>query len=285
MWVGATTAHAAPTPADAEAALRAGDVEGAARIWRRWVKAHPDDGAAWFALAGAEHQLARWDAAAAGWERAVALGVRPGASGYNLGCALARAGRADDALRALDAAAGFATGDQLRADPDLASLQADPRFAGVIDRAEAARYPCDHDPRYRAFDFWVGDWVVERGGQRLGTNTITREQHGCVLLERWTDTFGGAGTSFTFLDPTADRWRQLWIDGSGRIAEYAGGFESADRLVMEARTASPGAADGRSRGTWTRNPDGTVRQVFEAQSADGTWVVTFDGTYRPAATP
>ena len=32
--------------------------------------------------------------------------------------------------------------------------------------------------------------------------------------------------------------------------------------------------------TWTPNADGTVRQLWEVQAAEGRWTVIFDGRYR-----
>ena len=41
-----------------------------------------------------------------------------------------------------------------------------------------------------------------------------------------------------------------------------------------------------ARTTWSRNPDGSVRQLGEARSSDGkSWSVTFDFTYRPSLDP
>ncbi len=53
---------------------------------------------------------------------------------YNVACGLARLGRADEALHALQEAvnAGFHDADFARKDPDLESVRSDPRFEGIL---------------------------------------------------------------------------------------------------------------------------------------------------------
>ncbi len=68
----------------------------------------------------------------------VALLLRPenATLRYNLACALARAGAAQDALAALEQAvgAGFSDRAQLEQDADLESLRAEPRYRAVLAR-------------------------------------------------------------------------------------------------------------------------------------------------------
>ena len=49
-------------------------------------------------------------------------------------------------------------------------------LAGWLGAALAE--PCS-GAEYRQFDFWLGEWEVESGGKRAGTNRITRVQGGC----------------------------------------------------------------------------------------------------------
>ncbi len=91
---------------------------------------------------------AQADRAVAGKDNATAAGlyvqaIEAGAArdryGYKAACCFALAGKVDEAFRWLDAAveAGFAHVDHLKADPDLASLHADPRWKQSVARAEA----------------------------------------------------------------------------------------------------------------------------------------------------
>jgi tetratricopeptide (TPR) repeat protein len=94
------------------------------------VKLAPDNPNAWFVLARADHAAGDLDGAIkAGHQAAEFPAVRASAF-YNLACAYALKGDKDDAFRALLGAkrAGFADRDLMASDPDLKSLQSDPRF-------------------------------------------------------------------------------------------------------------------------------------------------------------
>lgn len=135
---------------------------------------------------------------------------------------------------------------------------------------------------YRAFDFWVGRWqVTGPGGELAGHNTITREQSGCLLVERWAGVQGTTGMSMNFYDPVADAWRQVWvspgteIDISGNLRD--GRMELAGFITYLDDNRQRGF-----RGTWTPLEDGRLRQYFEEQDEGGVWREWFDGYYTPA---
>jgi hypothetical protein len=148
--------------------------------------------------------------------------------------------------------------------------------------AEAKPMICS-DPKHREFDFWAGAWRVHGANQVFaGENTITIEQSGCVLVERWRSAKGGTGQSLNYYDPVTRKWKQRWV-GLGLILEMQGGIEAGAMVlegplhyVQQQRTTL-------LRGTWTLLPDGRVRQHF-VESADGgkTWTDWFDGYYSAA---
>ncbi len=138
------------------------------------------------------------------------------------------------------------------------------------------------DPR-RAFDFWLGSWeVFAPDGRRVGTNRIESLYDGAALAEHWEGVGGIRGTSLNALDPSSGRWHQTWVDSAGSLLRLEGGMRGSS-MVMEG-TAPADDAPGRidhHRITWTPNPDGTVRQLWEASSdAGATWRSAFDGEYR-----
>jgi hypothetical protein len=150
---------------------------------------------------------------------------------------------------------------------------------------QSAAKPCAAGA-FRQFDFWVGEWDVhDKSGKQAGRNTITSEQDGCVLIERWKSARGGTGMSMNHYDPEAGVWRQHWV-GLGIILEMSGGLQ-AGAMVLEGPLQY--LTDKRVtllRGVWTALPDGRVRQHF-TESSDGgkTWTEWFDGYYTRAAKP
>jgi hypothetical protein len=153
-------------------------------------------------------------------------------------------------------------------------------LAGMIgEAAAAATPPCAEGP-FREFDFWAGEWDVrDAAGKTAGVNTITKEENGCVLVERWRAAGGATGQSYNYFDPAAGKWRQLWV-GLGLLLHMEGGFHDGS-MVLEGPLQY--LADGRTtilRGTWSRLPDGRLRQLFEESTDNGaTWNVWFDGYY------
>jgi hypothetical protein len=148
----------------------------------------------------------------------------------------------------------------------------------------AQAYPCEYDDKFRAFDFWLGEWDVHvASGQLAGHNQITSEQHGCYLGESWTSASGGTGHSINYLDEATGEWVQIWNDAGGNQINIRGGL--TDRGMLLVGTIHYVATDATLpfRGLWTPMEDGRVRQFFE-QSNDGgeTWAPWFEGFYSKA---
>lgn len=159
---------------------------------------------------------------------------------------------------------------------------ADPeaRQALAVDAQAASSWPCEHDGRFREFDFWIGEWQVETPDNRhAGTNVIERAQRGCLLIEHWTSAVQGSGTSFNYVDRESGEWVQLWLDSGGRQIEIRGGL-TEEGMLLEGRILQVDGASAPFRGLWTLLPDGRIRQFFE-QSDDGgrTWSPWFEGYY------
>ena len=145
--------------------------------------------------------------------------------------------------------------------------------------------PCSA-AEYRQFDFWIGDWNVTSGDQPAGTNSIHSIHGGCALQENWQGHGEGgiSGTSFNIYDKSTGRWHQTWVDGSGTLLLLDGGLRDGVMVLSGQRPASDGSGMAQHRISWTPNPDGSVRQLWEASKDDGgSWTVLFDGLYSNAA--
>ena len=140
--------------------------------------------------------------------------------------------------------------------------------------------PCTA-PIYRAFDFWLGTWeVTDPRGIVQGQNTITLEEAGCVLVERWTSASGGTGQSYNFVDPSNGRWRQVWVSGAANI-DYQGGTTASGGMRLEGTITYRNGIRFPFVGAWTPQADGTVLQVFEQYNPQTkTWDPWFTGIYR-----
>ena len=146
----------------------------------------------------------------------------------------------------------------------------------------ATPVPCA-SPEHRQFDFWQGEWEVREEGHVAGTNRITRVLGGCALREEWSGAGGGKGTSLNVYDTAQRRWHQTWVDDKGLVLLLEGEWRGG-KMVLEGERPAPGgegaARTTRERITWTPQPSGRVRQLWESSSDDGkTWQVVFDGIY------
>ncbi|MDH3510332.1 MAG: hypothetical protein OER85_05675 [Gammaproteobacteria bacterium] len=154
-------------------------------------------------------------------------------------------------------------------------------FQGAQGAENETSEPCPSDTQFGEFDFWVGSWdVTGASGQVFGQNQITKEQNGCVLVERWTGAKGSTGISLNYYDPDRGQWVQNWIGSGGSLIELRGGLVDGS-IRLEGKIHYLGK-DRRNpfRGTWAVLADGRVRQFFE-ESPDGgkTWEPWFEGFY------
>ncbi len=148
------------------------------------------------------------------------------------------------------------------------------------DAAAKTPPPCSSD-LFRQFDFWVGEWeVFGPDGKKAGDNVISVEEYGCLLVEHWTNTGGGTGQSYNFVDLATNKWRQVWVS-KGAVIDYSGGLNDDGAMQLVGEIAYPTGMSAPFRGTWTLNEDGTVTQYFQQyDSKKETWNDWFTGTYK-----
>ena len=138
--------------------------------------------------------------------------------------------------------------------------------------------PCT-TAEHRQFDFWIGDWrVFKPDGSLAGMNRVTQDYGGCVVHEHYATGKGYSGESLNAYDPSRKVWHQTWVDSGGLLLTLEGHWDGKN-MVLEGISPRPDGTPAKQRITWTPNPDGSVRQLWETADAHGAWTVAFDGKY------
>lgn len=265
----------------ADAFYQAQDWAKSAAAYERVTNSDPSNGRAWHRLGASLHHIGKFNEAVAAYKKSPGLASNS-ITMYNLACSYARLGKKDEAIEWLNKAisAGFPQPTRVRNDADFDSLRTDARFEQLLVLADRVGRPCEVLPEYKQFDFWVGEWNVENHqGQPVGTNIIQRITGNCIVLENWTDGFGGTGKSINFYDSSKGKWRQTWVSDRGNVSEFEGEYkDGAMRFTGETNLQSGGKI--LRRLTFFNLAADRVRQ-FSEQSTDGgkTWTVAYDFTY------
>ncbi len=152
---------------------------------------------------------------------------------------------------------------------------------GVVEEASGPQNVCQRDPAFEQFDFWLGDWsVYDLDGALQGTNRITKQEAGCLVLEQWRSVKGTTGQSYNFYDPVRQKWRQVWVS-RGMSIDYEGGLRDDGTMELVGEIHYHSGRSARFRGEWSQQTDGSVRQHFEEYDAETeTWKPWFTGIYR-----
>ncbi len=256
-----------------------------AKAYDAITKSEPANGLAWFRLGQVRHSMGEYEQALAAFKQASDLNFNQGGTMYRTARAYAKLGDKDKAFVALKQAvqAGFAGLPQLQilnGDADLSGLREDGRFREVVESIERLAKPCLYSAPARQFDYWVGEWEVKnQQGQRVGSSIIQRIEEGCLVLENWTGALGGTGKSMNFYDPGLNKWRQVWVDTSGRVTEFYGEFKD-NAMHYQAEVVQPDGSKGLRKMTIFNLAPDRVRQLVEISNDGGkTWTAGYDFTY------
>lgn len=284
-------AGAAPSASElqpAAAAFASSQWKAAYEAYLDLAKKYPTHALSRFRVGVALVELGRFSEGETNLREGEHLGMPPGIAGYRLAQALAEQKKSDAAIAELQraAAAGATlTPSSLDADSHLASLHGHPKWASVLDTFDALIRPCMHDPRFREFDFWVGDWDVRPTGTPAvgpaARNTVTIEDNGCVVMEHWKAPSGSEGQSFNIFDRSVGLWRQTWVDNVGGQHDYRGQRVGRD-MAFQGDTPAPNGGPGRVPTKLTffsLGPD-SVRQFSQTSADSGkTWQTAYDLMY------
>lgn len=271
-----------PTP-EGDALFAKGDWAGAARAFQGAAESHPQDGRAFFRLGSALHHLGKFQEAAYAFEAAVRLDFQaPYAA-----AAVARSYSAvNDVQKATEwltrsARAGFAQLAFIDSSPEFSPLKKDARFAAAHERIRINAKPCTSGAEYKQMDFWLGEWDVEVGGQKIARSRIEKISDGCIVQENWMPFSGLNGKSWNFYNAGTRKWEQVWVGPDGGVLKLEGSWANG-KMSFQGFQDQPDGTRSLARLTFTPAENRGVHQVSERSSDGGkTWSVGFDGMYRP----
>lgn len=189
--------------------------------------------------------------------------------------AFAKSGSPDRAFAALKRLtdAGFASPEVLDAENDLLSIRLDPRYAETIAAAKKNAHPCAA-AEYRQLDYWLGEWDVLAGGQKIANSSIQLILDECVIFENYSSTRGYAGKSFSAFDSATKKWQQRYFDSTGAVHDWTG--ELAGDALRFFRSQNGGML----RMTYLKEGPDKVRQLIEVSTDGGkSWNGNYDGLY------
>jgi len=136
--------------------------------------------------------------------------------------------------------------------------------------------------KHAEFDFWVGEWTVTNADESIaGNSIIDKIQDNCVLRENWTSTSANySGTSSNFYNYKDKQWEQIWIDNQGQSLHLKGNLVGNQMILQTDEETNAEGKQTFNRVTWTKNEDGTVRQLWEVVTSGSEISVAFDGLYK-----
>lgn len=242
----------------------------------------PANKLAWLRLGTCRQNLQQYELALQAYRHIDGDSTQIGLSAlYREAASLARLNKKSDAIATLNKAvdAGLAMPEMFKAEADFVSLQQEPAFTALLERADSIAHPCSHAPEHRQFDFWIGEWdvVTTQGSSPTGTSSIQLILDKCVLLENWTG--GLTGKSFNHYDARSRKWIQDWVDSQSRSVHFEGGFENGV-MSFYADSLDGNTQPIRRHLQFMKLDNDRVRQ-WSQQSHDGgkTWTPEYDFTY------
>jgi tetratricopeptide (TPR) repeat protein len=268
---------------DAAKALAEGRPAEAAAMYEKLLQSTPQDADGWENLGAAYMQTSRYTDAQRAFQKAIDTGYSDPAGKYNLACAYARAGDKAHALELLSGLIAQQYSVPIAADPDLASLRDEPQFKELAATVQKLIEPCKDKTRteFRQLDFWVGEWDVYSGTQKVGDSSIQRILKDCVVLENWTGSTGDSGKSFNKYNTATKKWEQFWVSDTGSTQHFTGELADGEmRYVLEPPTRSGGTLTRHL--TFSKLSDSRVRQLSQGSTDGGkTWNTEYDYVYVP----
>jgi hypothetical protein len=269
----------------AQKAYQAKQWKDAATLYGKLTQAEPKNALYWYRLGTSLRMTGDLPKAEAALTQAQQLGFQPMLVRIGLAAVSAQSGDSAKAIEMVETMAknGVPGAMLIEDDPAFASLSSQPRFVAALDSMKEQSAPCKYAqkyPKYREFDFWVGDWdVYGKGGALSGQSHVELIVGDCVVSENWTSFNGGVGKSYNKYNAPLKRWEQYWVDQYGQTTFYTGNLEGPN-MVYLADGFNPAGKPQKQRMTFFPLSPDKVRQFGETSDDGGkSWTVSYDLTY------
>ncbi len=166
-------------------------------------------------------------------------------------------------------------------EPHFDSIRETPKFQELKERLERKTFPCRFDSRFKAFDFWVGEWEVYASGtaNKVGYSLVQKVSEGCAILENWSSLVTPhTGKSLNYYNSDQGFWEQFW-QGSRNDRQYFSNGHFADERMQFDYTDTTGR---KGKLMFYKLADGSVRQYSETETEKGSgqFVPAYDLTYK-----
>lgn len=284
---GVLTIQAQPVKTSADTHFQNKQWDTAAKLYQNHLKEQPVDSVSWFRLGVSLVNADKTKAGNEALDRALKTGFLSGAVYYQKSRAAAKEGFPELSLSYLQSAAnnGFSNFLVMETDPLWTDRLADSVFQKVYEKIKVNAFPCLSDSDRQHFSFWLGDWDVLVNGNKVGENKITLAEGGCAIHEDYTTASTFSGQSMNYFDPKDHKWHQVWVSSTGNVLNYIEVSRSEGMLQFQCDYLTAQGNIAKSRLTFTKNEDGTVRQFFENSSDGIVWSPAFDGLYVRKSNP
>lgn len=127
-------------------------------------------------------------------------------------------------------------------------------------------------PESRQFDFWLGDWDLERSDGVRARVRVTSTHDGCVIQEDFDGTPASplTGRSLASFDRETGGWKQTWVDNFGSWFAFSGGLDDG-RMTLTATYVNAGKTSLHRR-VWSAITADSFEWSWETSDDEGkTW--------------
>ena len=262
-----------------------GEWEEAVSHFEKHLKTSPSDSLAYFNVGVAHYNLEQFEKSLIALEKAKSSNFNPIRVAYNKARAYAKLNRQKEAFITLEDATtnGLPVFKQLQSEPAFKAYQEHPQFIKIVEQARKNAYPCLTNPECRKFDFWLGEWDVYVGPNKVGENLITLGEGGCAIHETYTTPSGFAGQSINYYDNEGEKWRQNWVGSAyPNILKFEEIGSEKGKIIFQDEITNPTTGNPQLvKMTFTHDPEkDTVVQYMETSNDSGeNWSPAFNGLY------